>query len=36
MTLNAGFLVWDAASVVAGVFRFDKATVAALSKRAGK
>ncbi|RZK26550.1 MAG: DUF4280 domain-containing protein, partial [Hymenobacter sp.] len=33
--LNAGFLVWDAASVVAGVFSFGTATVAMAGAKAG-
>jgi hypothetical protein len=35
MALNAGFLVWDAASVVAGVFSFGTATVAMAGAKAG-
>jgi hypothetical protein len=35
MALNAGFLVWDAASVVAGVFSFGTATAAMMGAKAG-
>jgi hypothetical protein len=35
MALNAGFLVWEAASVVAGVFSFGTATVAMAGAKAG-
>jgi Protein of unknown function (DUF1557). len=35
MALNAGFLVWDVASVVAGVFSFGTATAAMMAGKAG-
>nr|GFD55883.1 hypothetical protein [Tanacetum cinerariifolium] len=35
MAVNAAFLVWDVASVVAGVFSFGTATVAMAGAKAG-